>query len=325
MIKVCNTEIAKLYEDIRNKKEKELIDRRNLIKKKLPEVLEIENQIKKLCINLSINILRNTENKDIYLKKLKEKITNLRIRKSELLVSNGYSIDFLDIHYECSKCKDTGYIGTKKCICYNHKMIQLYYKNSDLKDILKKNNFSNFNFNYFSPVKWGECLESPRKNIENIVSKMWTFIENFSNSIENFLFYGNSGTGKTFLSHCIAKEILDRGYLVVYRTSDNLLQDLKEIKFRGNEYLNDMLINCDLLIIDDLGSEQINDFSKTELFNFLNKKLLKRKKMIISTNFSLEDILKNYSERISSRIIGDFNLCKFYGEDIRINKNINKN
>lgn len=138
------------------------------------------------------------------------------------------------------------------------------------------------------------------------------------------MFYGNSGTGKTFLSWCIAKELLDKGFLVVYKTSDDLLRALKDIKFNNDTDLENLLINCDLLIIDDLGSEQITDFSSTELFTLINKKILKNKKMLISTNLSLPLISKRYSERISSRIIGEFKLFKFFAEDIRIQLNLKR-
>lgn len=318
MIKGYQSDIMKIYENFRTSEEKALKERRVEIEKKVPQILEIEREIGRLSIKLSINILNDIDNREKFLEDLKEKITDLRIKKSELLVSYNYPLDYLETHYRCDKCKDTGFIGNQRCSCYKQLLVQLYYDRSDLKELLKNNNFDNFNFDLYSSRKSENEPESPRKNIERNVSKAWNFIEDFSTTEENLLFFGNAGTGKTFLSNCIAKELLDKGYLVVYRTSEELIQNLKHIRYENDEQLEDLLLNCDLLVIDDLGSEQITDFSKTELFNFLNRKLLKNKKMLISTNCSLELLLRMYSERISSRLLGNFTLCKFIGDDIRL-------
>lgn len=322
MIKKYQSRIIQMYEDIRLSEENSLKERRAEIEKKIPEVIKIEREIARLGIKLSIEILNSSKNIEALINNLKEKVTELRIRKSELLVINGYPMDYLELHHRCKKCGDTGFIGLDRCSCFKNKLIDIYYENSDLKKLLKNSNFSNFSFDLFSNTRRTSEPKSPRKNMEEIASISWNFIEQFSNSNENLLYFGGSGTGKTFLSNCVAKELLDRGFFVVYRTSEELISDLKKIRFEGDSELEEILLKCDLLIIDDLGSEQITDFSKTELFNFINRKLLKGNKMLISTNCGLE-ILKNlYSERISSRLLGEFTLCKFYGEDIRIRKNI---
>jgi DNA replication protein DnaC len=124
------------------------------------------------------------------------------------------------------------------------------------------------------------------------------------------------------MSNCIAKYLLDKGFLVAYRTAEDLIRELRRIKFDNDFTSEQLLLNCDLLIIDDLGTEQITNFSSTELFNLLNKKLLMNKKMLVSSNYSLEKLSKNYSERISSRLLGNFSLFKFYGDDIRIKSNL---
>ncbi|MFT8315886.1 MAG: ATP-binding protein [Clostridium sp.] len=325
MINGYKEEISKIYSRIQQNEDAALKKRKLEISEKLPEVLDIERQIAKLCINLSVISFKDVDNRDQYLKELREKITDLRIKKSELLASYGYPIDYVSRRYKCNKCKDTGYIGSTRCVCYNQKLVKLYYKDSHLDLILKNNNFEHFNINYYSSNRTGEEPKSPRKNIEEkIIPFIMDYIKNFSSSNTNLLFYGNSGTGKTFLSNCIAKDLLDRGFLVIYRTADDLIQELKRIKFENNSTLEDLLLNCDLLILDDLGTEQITDFSSTELFNLLNKKLLMNKKMLISSNYSLEKLSRTYSERITSRLFGNFNLFKFYGEDIRVKINFLK-
>lgn len=322
MIKRYKSKIMQMYEAARIEEENLLKERREEIEKKIPEIMKIEREIARLGLRLSMDMISGGKDIDSLLTAQKERITELRVRKSELLVSRGYPLDYLELHYRCGRCRDTGYIGAQKCPCFKSKLIELYYEDSDIKRILRENNFSNFDIEVYSSSRRASEPKSPRKNIEDTLSKAWNFIEEYQSSSENLLFFGGPGTGKTFLSHCIAKELLDRGWFVVYKTSEELVSDLKRIRFETAPELEDILLNCDLLIIDDLGSEQITDFSKTELFTFLNKKLLKGSKMLVSTNCGLESLSQLYSERISSRLLGEFTLCKFYGNDIRISKNI---
>ena len=324
MIKGYQAELMDMYEKTRTEENRKLAKRREEIKNKYPEILELDTTIQKLCLNLSMAALRGITDQN-ELNNIKEEITDLRAKKYEMLVSHRYNPDYLNLHYNCPKCKDTGFIGIDKCSCFKSKLIKLYYKDSDLEEAVKTNNFKNFNINLYSNHKLNDERYTPRKNIEDILEYITgEYLPNFKNSNTNLLFYGNSGTGKTFLSWCIAKELLDKGFLVVYKTSDDLLRALKDIKFNNDTDLENLLINCDLLIIDDLGSEQITDFSSTELFTLINKKILKNKKMLISTNLSLPLISKRYSERISSRIIGEFKLFKFFTEDIRIQLNLKR-
>ena len=279
MIKGYQTELMDMYEKIRTDENRKLMKRREEIKNKYPEILELDTTIQKLCLNLSMAALRGITDQN-ELNNIKEEITDLRAKKYEMLVSHGYNPDYLNLHYNCPKCKDTGFIGIEKCSCFKSKLIKLYYKDSDLEEAVKTNNFKNFNINLYPNHKLNDERYTPRKNIEDILEYITgEYLPNFKNSNTNLLFYGNSGTGKTFLSWCIAKELLDKGFLVVYKTSDDLLRALKDIKFNNDTDLENLLINCDLLIIDDLGSEQITDFSSTELFTLINKKILKNKKV----------------------------------------------
>ena len=324
MIKGYQAELMDIYEKIRTEENRNLKKRREEIKEKFPEIIDVDISIQKLCLNLSMAALKGI-NDPKELDALKDEITDLRAQKYEMLVARGYSPDYLNLHYHCQKCKDTGFIGTEKCSCFKTRLIKLYYKDSELEEAVKRNNFRTFNINLYPNHKLNDEKYTPRKNIESILEFVTgEYLPNFKNINTNLLFYGNSGTGKTFLSWCIAKELLDRGHLVVYKTADELLRALKDVKFNNDTDLENLLVNCDLLIIDDLGSEQITDFSSSELFTLINKKILKNKKMIISTNLSLPLISKRYSERISSIIIGEFKLFKFIAEDIRIQLNLKR-
>lgn len=324
MIKGYQSELMEVYQKIRTEEDKRLKQRRAEIKSLYPEILDLDNDIHKLSLKLTMTILKkDTSEADI--RKIKDEITELRAKKCEQLVSHGYDPEYLNMHYRCKKCQDTGYIGIEKCNCYKDKLVKLYYKDSELQDLLRDNNFNNFNMELFSSSKENGEKYSPRTNMKNNLDfVMKDFIPNFKHGSDNLLFYGTPGSGKTFLSYCIAKELLDRGFLVVYKTSDELIRCLRDIKFNNNYYLEKLLLDCDLLIIDDLGSEQLNDFVATELFNLINRKLLKKKRMIISTNLTLSGIAKHYSERISSRLLGNFRLYKFYSDDIRIKLNLAK-
>lgn len=324
MIKGYQEQILKIYEDTQQKELQELNDRRAIIDKEHPEITAIERKIGKVSVEIAMTSFKDIPDREEKLKSLKRDLENLRIKKSELLVSNGYAMDYLSIHYKCMKCKDTGFIGINRCTCFKQKLVDLYYKDSNLADLLRAENFNVFDMSLFDSHRTGKEKDSPRKNMENIYGKSLAYVDNFKFHNDNLLFYGNSGTGKTFMSHCIAKELLDKGYLVVYRTADTLIQDLKEIRYEGSPLLEDLIYNCDLLVIDDLGTENINDFSKGELFNLINKKILGKNKMLISTNLPMEQLLQTYSERITSRLLGNFDISKFYGDDIRIYKNLKR-
>ncbi len=320
MIKGYHGLIMKKYEDLREKENQALLKRREEVESKAPELLAIDRQVAKLSIELAmLNFKKNIDHEREF-PKLKNEITELRGRRLEILASLGYPLNYLEHHYTCEKCRDTGYIRQDKCNCYKKNLIDVYHRTSDFNDLIREYTFSNFKLDLYDREE-GQYPLSPRENMANILETCLGYIRNFKTIQSNLLFFGSPGTGKTFLSSCIAKELLDAGHLVVYRTADGLIQNLKEVKFHENVELLDLLLNCDLLIIDDLGTELTTEFSKVELFNFLNAKLLRKKKMIISTNLTLENLKNKYDERIYSRLVGDFNIYKFLGEDLRIKKN----
>ncbi|SEG01277.1 DNA replication protein DnaC [Caloramator fervidus] len=319
-------EIMEEYEKLQNEakiKQKERIEK---VYSKIPRIREIDEQIKKLGIQMAISII-NGEDPEKIMKETKEKITNLKIEKGELLSFYNIPLDYMEIKYKCEKCQDTGYIGSEKCSCFKQKLVDKLYLQSNLKEVLKKENFDTFNIFLYSDEVYPEEGKSPRKNMEEIFTACLDFVRNFDKIEKSLFFYGGSGLGKTFLSHCIAKDLLDMGKVVIYQTAPDLINIIKSSRHDESsqkEILEDIL-DCDLLIIDDLGTEpNSTGVSQLELFNILNARLLKNKKMIISTNLPLEDFDSIYAERIKSRIFGYFEVYKFFGEDIRIKKWLKK-
>lgn len=318
-------EILKEYESLQEQAEREKAVRREEIYRKFPRIKQIDSQISSIGLGIVTSIFKEP-NIEGYIDEQRRKLTDLKMEKGELLASHGYPIDFLDIKYRCSKCKDTGYIGSEKCSCFKQKLIDRYYQQSNLKDILRVENFDNFDLTLYSKdVNPNENI-SPRKNMEKVLFSCINYVKNFNKEYSNLFFYGGSGLGKTFLSNCIAKDMLDAGKVVIYQTASGLIEILRQVRFENDvprEQLDDFM-NCDLLIIDDLGAEPSNSYSQSDLFNIINSRLLAKKRMIISTNLSIADLAKNYPERITSRILGNFTPHKFFGDDIRVLKNMKK-
>ena len=292
-----------------------------------PELFEIDKKLSSLAINTMKKLINENDKKLV--EKLNSDINNLKKEKEKILKSIGKRADSIFPNYGCKKCNDTGFvfdgISSKMCTCLKQKLYNIEYNKSNIYN-LEKQNFDNFNFNLYSDEVSKEKYNSdisPRENIKLIKDICEKFINNFDDINEkNLLFRGRTGLGKTFLSSCIANELLKRGKTVLYQTSSVMLDTIINYRFNKQDSTDiyEHLLNVDLLIIDDLGTEGINNMKLVELFNLLNARLLNTKKStktIISTNLSLQDISKAYDERIVSRIIGYYNICYFFGDDIR--------
>lgn len=252
----------------------------------------------------------------------------LEEEKSRLLIAHGFPKDYLQLHYHCADCKDTGFIGNEKCHCFKQAIADLIYEQSNIREKIKHENFSSFNMDYYPDRPDPQLGISPRENIKNVLAVCRRFIDTFAAAAQNLLFYGQTGVGKTFLSNCIAREILAKNYTVIYLTAFGLVDAFENNTF-GNNDENDVpenmfnyILDCDLLIIDDLGTEMNNSFVTSQLFLCINERLLREKSTVISTNLSIEQIQKEYSERIFSRIVGHYEFLPIIGDDIRVKKAI---
>ncbi|MBQ7751451.1 MAG: ATP-binding protein [Clostridia bacterium] len=290
------------------------------ITEKYPHLLEIQKKITELGIENFKNILDNPQKSESYNEKFKKELSKLEKEKEEFLLKNGIEKDFDEVKYKCEKCLDTGYIDNEKCPCLVQKIIDLHYEMSNMKNIL--HDFSEFSFDYYGDKKIEKLGMTEKENIKDIYRKAINFCEN--DASKNLLFYGGCGLGKTFLSSCIAKKMLDSGKSVIYQTATSLFSDYEDYKFGrkdgGYEELYDILTSADLLIIDDLGTEVSNPISMQFFFDIINKRTMLSKKIIISTNLTMDGILKKYTDRLFSRLYESFEILHFVGEDIRIQK-----
>jgi len=317
-------DILNSYEKRRDKAQSDLEQRILDVYAQIPRVKEIDNEISKIGLKLAKLVLLNPNDKDTILNECKNKINILTNEKKSLLIENNVPDWYINLEYKCKTCKDKGFLSNgNKCNCLKQEIISSTYKMSNLSRILDKENFDNFDLSLFSTEK-GENNISPFENMElNILPTCYEFIKNFAqDNGENLLFYGDTGVGKTYLCNCIAKSLLDEGYLVIYQTAFKMFEIIEDYKFKNADshiskenYEN--LFDCDLLIIDDLGTELTNSFTNSELFNILNTRLLSGKKTIISTNLSPMQLGSNYAQRIFSRIFDRFKMVKFIGKDLR--------
>lgn len=290
----------------------------------IPELKEIDDEVINCSIHSAKLLLTGNDTALASLKKVTDAACSKRVK---LLVSHGYPEDYLQPTYHCVDCKDTGYIDNEKCHCFKQAIVDIVYSQSNIKAAIARENFSCFSYDYYSEDFVDPSTKlTPRENIKKVVEACNRYIETFGKEFQNLLLYGNTGVGKTFLANCIAKELLDRAHTVIYLTAFQLFDILEKNKFgkgeENYEFQNqfDYILDCDLLIIDDLGTELNNSFVNVQLYLCINERYLRRKSTIISTNLSLDNINTIYSERVFSRIASNYALLKIVGEDIRLKK-----
>ncbi|MBO6242644.1 MAG: ATP-binding protein [Butyrivibrio sp.] len=309
-------EIMHEYEERRALHRQELEDRQRYVYETVEGYKELEDETASASVAFGKRLLSG-ERLDRSV--LRRELEELARQKLILLTEAGFSSDYLDMGYTCQDCKDTGYIGNEKCHCFKQKIIETLYDKSNLRMLTKSANFKLLTDRYYQ----GEDLIKFR----GAVKAAEEFINNFCSDYQNLFIYGTVGTGKSFLSICIANELLKKGHSVIYFSSTGLFELLAENSF---DYKNkgelrgiyEDLYNCELLIIDDLGTERTNSFVASELFSCLNERDNRKKATIITTNLSLEQLQNTYSDRIFSRITSNFRLLKLSGQDIRKIKKI---
>ena len=317
--------IELVYEEVRRRNSRELDARQAEIYEKIPEIKNIDEDLRSESIataraKLMGRIGKNEVNTQ------KSKNSELIERKKKILTQNGYPEDYLDNVYTCAKCKDEGTILNsegivEKCDCYKQLLKQ--YRLANMYEQKLDETFDNFNFDLYPDDKIKGYEDSPRTNIKRIYRSVREAIESFDRKKFSMLFWGRSSRGKTYMSDCIAHELIDKGYEVVMYSSPILFDKIcAPVVFdkteEQDEEAYERVYSCDMLIIDDLGRENTNRFVNKELFNIIEQRLLNRKGVIISTNLTLQELKELYDEAIASRIVNNYERYEFYGPNLRV-------
>lgn len=257
---------------------------------------------------------------------LRAELADMREQKEILLKAAGFSADYMQMRYRCPDCQDTGYADGRRCHCFEQARVQILYAQSNIREVLERENFDTFSFRYFDDTKAVPGLGmTERAYMKLVVKRCRTFAEDFRKKGGNILFTGSTGVGKTFLTNCIARELIARYVSVIYLSSHDLFEIVSKHKFSygSEEDLEETyrhILECDMLIIDDLGTEVNNTFVSSQLFYCINERLNRNKGTMISTNLSMDMLRDTYSDRVTSRLMSHYTTIPLYGGDIRMKK-----
>ena len=312
--------IMRIYNQRQFQDKYEQDQRREEVYQKVPQIRQIEDEISSQAVRCARKLLDGDTNAK---EELKQHIEDLREQKEVLLSAFGFPADYMEMHYACPECQDTGYVDGRKCRCFKKEEIRLLYSQSNIEEVLLRENFDSFSYEYYDDrVVIPEIQMTVADYMRQVHTWCKEYVENFEKKGGNLIFTGSTGVGKTFLTNCIAKALIDQYQSVIYLSSNDLFDVFSKNKFHYDteEEMKDMyqyIRDCDLLIIDDLGTELNNTFVSSQLFYCINERLLRKKSTIISTNLSMTMLRDTYSDRISSRIISQYSIIPLYGDDIR--------
>lgn len=291
------------------------------IESRIPEVSEVNYQMFRTSRDL-MQIIVKGENTKERVAALRQQNLQAQEMIRRLLKEHGYPEDYLELHYTCEKCHDTGYFQQKYCICLTDLIAKLSARELNKSVQFEQCSFENFDLNYyrgFQTENGGSCYQA----MEKVYFFCQEYARQFTNHSSSILMFGKTGRGKTHLSLAIANRVLQNGYNVLYDSAINFLRQVEKEHFgRGgsNDDTLDTLLSCDLLILDDLGTEFHKQFYQSTVYNIINTRMNRDLPTIISTNLNHNEISALYDERITSRIYTTYTCLHFVGQDVRVLK-----
>lgn len=296
--------------------------RRELLHQKVPGVREIDNLLSRVGLDIMQAIVKGGSATGVEVDEIRRRNLKLQARRAELLRQHGYPEDYSDVKYECPLCSDSGYVDGKMCSCMKKELVMAGCESSGMGHLMRTQSFDNFSLDYYArnQAEYGE--------MERNLSVALRFSEGFSGrGSGNLLLMGGTGLGKTHLCSAMARVIIERGYDVYYTGAQGMISDFERERFgnssgglaSGGEDTS-RYFECDLLIIDDLGTEVTNQFTVACLFNIINTRLSQGMPTIINTNLSAGDMKARYADRIVSRLLGEYRTLRFVGHDVRAQK-----
>lgn len=316
-------EAKKTMENRRLMAEQELDDRRDRLYAKEPRVQMIERELVHISVAAAKSVFSGGD-KHAELNELKEKSLALQNELQNILKNNNLPEDYLEPGYQCKECRDTGYIDGRMCQCMKHLVRQTAYEELNRISPLSLCSFESFSADYYSKEKTAAGDMSEYDYMSKVYRFCKRYAQQFDEYSEGMLFAGKTGLGKTHLSLAIAQTVIENGYGVIYVSAPNILSRLESNQFSGRsvERTEDeqLLQECDLLIIDDLGTEFVTKFTQAAIYNIINTRLNSGKPVIISTNYSTKELEDIYGNRMVSRIVGVLRKIEFFGSDIRQKK-----
>ncbi len=319
--------IMRAYDSRQDEERRKMEARVAEVRENIPGYKDTDMSLISLHAKAARAKIQSPSNHEI-LEEISAQIKVLTEKKQALLKDAGYPEDYTKIHYICPICHDTGYDGDAFCRCFRQAAVKAISKMSNLSDqILARDNFDKFRLDYYSAATDPHYGISPRENMQDILNRTDDYIRHFSDTYVNFLFMGATGTGKSFLTHCIADRVIKAQHTVLYISAAEMIESFETHVFDkeessvsdyGEDAVYNALYDCDLLIVDDLGTETANSFTVPRIFNLLDTRDRLRRSTIITTNLSLAGIQDRYTERICSRITSYYEIYPLFGEDIRM-------